>query len=110
MKKTLFFILFILLSISVYYDLTEGILAGPGEDNSSSSDIIDDRRAVEVTVESGQTLVSITKKLHDGSLPAPVDKITRDFKELNEGVPPDLIQVDSPYRFPLYTPKQDSSF
>ncbi|MFD2704256.1 hypothetical protein [Salibacterium lacus] len=107
MKKTLFFILFILLSVSVYYDLTEGTLTGSGKDKPAPSDNIDDGHAVEVTVESGQTLLSITKKLHDGVLPASVDIITRDFKQLNDGISPDRMQVNRPYEFPLYSRKQE---
>ncbi|MGY4690317.1 hypothetical protein [Salibacterium sp. K-3] len=103
MKKTLFLFLFILLSISVYYDLTEGILDDTGDGGTAPSEVLDDARSVEVTVESGQTVLSIIEKLHEGPVPVTIDKITSDFQRLNDGTDPGNIQVDKPYRFPIYT-------
>ncbi|MFZ4452018.1 hypothetical protein [Salibacterium aidingense] len=107
MKKLLFICAFILLSASIYYDVTDGTLASPSSgdsDPSNTSTIIDEQAGREVTVEPGQTVLSIVERLHDQPVHVSIEKISNDFKEMNNGVEPTDIEVDKSYYFPVYSP------
>ncbi|MFB4164740.1 hypothetical protein ACE1TI_13120 [Alteribacillus sp. JSM 102045] len=109
MKKLLLFLLFILVCTSIYYDITEGTLFVPTPETNnsstshpSSSANLDDQTKIEVTVEPGQTVLSVVEKLHDGPVPASIEQISSDFEKLNNGLSPEKIQVDKSYFFPVY--------
>ncbi|MCM3761465.1 hypothetical protein M3212_11790 [Alkalihalobacillus oceani] len=56
----------------------------------------------EVIVEPGHTVLSIVEHLHEGPIPASIQEIVYDFKELNQGLEPEDMQIGKVYRFPLY--------
>ncbi|WP_240376641.1 hypothetical protein [Bacillus piscicola] len=110
MKKLLLFLLFILIAVSAYYDVTTGTLMTTSLENETGSappPSFDGVQRVEVTVEPGQTVLTIVEKLHNGPVPASINQITQDFKKLNNGLLPENIQVDKPYVFPIYEKEPD---
>lgn len=108
MKKLLFLLLILIVCTSIYYDITEGTLftqtieSNSGSTSLPSSDTLDDQSKIEVTVEPGQTVLSVVEKLHDGPVPASIEQISKDFEKLNNGLSPESIQVDKSYFFPVY--------
>ena len=56
----------------------------------------------EVVIEPGQTVLSIVEHLHDGPYPATIQDVIYDFKELNNGIEPEDIQIGKSYLFPIY--------
>ncbi|MBB5173902.1 hypothetical protein [Texcoconibacillus texcoconensis] len=109
MKASLLFIIIILVTTSVVYDLRVGTLP---KDNSSTNDeapteMSDDAFAMdepfqEVIVEEGYTVLRITKALHGGEYPVSKQQILDDFSRLNPEATPKHIMIGHSYRFPLY--------
>ncbi|RSL30920.1 hypothetical protein D7Z54_23400 [Salibacterium salarium] len=104
MKKMLLFLLFVLVCTSIYYDITEGTLTTSSSPPSQPSDTLDDQTMTKVTVESGQTVLSIVERLHDGPIPVSIEQVSHDFKQLNDEIDPNNIKVDKSYHFPVYEP------
>ncbi|SFE29623.1 hypothetical protein [Alteribacillus iranensis] len=123
MKRLLLFIVIVVIGIAVYYDFSEGTLSqqssgvqtnsSPSEDNTNidnhiselngNSSVLDGQKTAEVTVERGQTVLTIVEKLHSGPVPASIQQISDDFQKLNDGLSPNEIKADATYIFPLYT-------
>ncbi|RSL34511.1 hypothetical protein D7Z54_05000 [Salibacterium salarium] len=103
MRKMLFLLLFILVCTSIYYDITEGTLP-TSSPPSATSDSLDDQTIIKVTIEPGQTVLSIVEKLHDGPIPVSIERVTKDFQQLNNDMEPNQIEVDKSYNFPVYEP------
>ncbi len=97
---------------SFYYDLSIGTLpkqkTEAAEEYSIEPEPAQEPSAIEknpykeVTVEPGHTVLSIVERLHDGPIPASIQEIVYDFKQLNHGMEPEEIQIGKAYRFPLY--------
>ncbi|MBM7097066.1 MULTISPECIES: hypothetical protein [Alteribacter] len=112
MKQLLIFGLVVVLAISVYYDLTEGTLPNTTngyEDTSQENSPVtapppaDTLHYQEVIVQSGHTVYTIVKALHqDVLLDADFEKIVTDFEKLNPDVNAHDIRIGSTYRFPVY--------
>ncbi|WP_035186157.1 LysM peptidoglycan-binding domain-containing protein [Alteribacter aurantiacus] len=113
MKQALLFGLILILSVSVYYDLTEGTL--PDTSLSQGQVARDESVDVqvqtqpatleyqEVIVQSGHTVYTIVKALHqDALLESNFEKIVTDFERLNPNVSAHEIRVGQTYRFPIY--------
>lgn len=92
-----------LIMYGVYYDLTTGTL--PSATASTSSQLEQgevQKRSQGVVVERGHTVLSIVEQLHAGPVPASIQEIIYDFKQLNNGINPEDIQHGKTYQFPLY--------
>ncbi|MFA9455811.1 hypothetical protein ACERJO_03485 [Halalkalibacter sp. AB-rgal2] len=119
MKRLLAFILIFIFLYSTYYDLTIGTLPNglsqkdQQRDFSSESEteanevhttevITSNNEPYEVIqVEHGQTVLSVVEHLHTGPIPATIQEIIFDFKQLN-GIEPEEMQVGHEYLFPIY--------
>ncbi|MFB5662068.1 hypothetical protein [Alteribacillus sp. HJP-4] len=106
MKKLGILIIVLAVGFSIYYDFNTGTL--PAESNSAPpppaepAELLDDTDTAEVTIEHGQTVLTIVERLHDGPVPVPIEQVSEDFKTLNGGTAPEKIKVDESYLFPLY--------
>ncbi|UOE95708.1 hypothetical protein [Alkalihalobacillus sp. LMS39] len=105
MKKLFYSLVIVLILYASYYDLSTGTLpeasATPSEQaNPSQSPTT--IPAQEVVVDSGYTVLSIVEHLHEGPIRASIQEIIYDFKQLNDGIEPEDIQVGQTYLFPLY--------
>ncbi|RDU35391.1 hypothetical protein DRW41_18210 [Neobacillus piezotolerans] len=104
MKKMIAVLFFAALFISMYVDLTAGTLtvsiAAPPPKSVEASDIgISNFTAV---VQPGQTLLSVIEKRRGSTPNVSIDKLIADFKALNPGASPELLQIGKEYRFPVY--------
>lgn len=108
MKRLFFLLVFFIILYSTYYDLTSGTLPkAASPETTDSVEVENDRQLTnmpfqEVIVDNGYTVLSIVEHLHDGPVPASIQQIIYDFKELNPNIEPEAIQVGKSYLFPLY--------
>ncbi|WP_100372428.1 hypothetical protein [Bacillus sp. FJAT-45037] len=122
MKRIGLGLLVLVILYSVYYDLTIGTLPNgleattqtepvkpttepppPAEESEEVTTM--NEPFVEVTIEPGFTVLSIVEHLHEGNgpVPATIQEIIYDFKELNPGTEPESIQIGKTYKFPYYS-------
>ncbi|MDQ0231627.1 hypothetical protein [Metabacillus malikii] len=108
MKRLSLFLFFLFLIFIVYYDMNVGTLPTVNEPSVKESiNSVEEKTKPsipfhEVKVSEGDTVLSITEKLHSG-LPAPIDKIIEDFELLNENIKAESIIIGETYLFPDYT-------
>ncbi|GAF65924.1 hypothetical protein BTS2_2824 [Bacillus sp. TS-2] len=113
MKKLLILAFVIVTLTSLYYDLTIGTLPGKNDQVAVADDIQPEQAGSnellqdpipfqEVIVEPGYTVLSIVEHLHTGPIPATIQEVIYDFKQLNNGTEPEHIQIGQSYYFPLY--------
>ncbi|GAE24746.1 hypothetical protein JCM9140_698 [Halalkalibacter wakoensis JCM 9140] len=116
MKRIGVFFIILVILYSTYYDLTIGTLpnglsdvTSPSQDEEMNDD--NDLQEVmveefepfqEITVEPGNTVLSIVEHLHEGPLSASIQQIVYDFQELNDGTKPEEIKIGETYLFPIY--------
>lgn len=104
MKRIVLTLLAMLILYAAYTDLTTGSLqqapAFATKPDQASNPLVQT-----VTVQSGDTVLSITEKLHKGKVPVPIHTLIADFKNHNEQTEPTAIQVGKRYQFPLYSMK-----
>ncbi|WP_456278269.1 hypothetical protein [Bacillus sp. AK128] len=108
MKKLVTLFLILLVSYSIYYDLSKGTLptinvsAASQESVTDSSTKAPESNFIKVKVKAGDTVLSLVEQHQQGSLPVEISKVVNDFKQLNEGVAPEKIQIGKEYKVPLY--------
>lgn len=104
MKKLIAALFFAALLVSIYVDLTAGTLtvsiAAPPEKSAQSS--APEIPSFTASVRPGQTLLSIVEKKRGVSADVSIGKLIADFKSLNPGASPELLQIGKEYRFPDY--------
>ncbi|WP_062046345.1 hypothetical protein [Bacillus sp. JCM 19034] len=115
MKRLLAFSALFIFLYSTYYDLTIGTLPN-GLSTLSSEEVLEHDGDLEedpevsvitqepyerIRVQPGQTVLSVVEHLHTGPIPATIQEIIYDFKELN-GIEPEEMQIGQEYLFPLY--------
>ncbi|WP_170007683.1 hypothetical protein [Bacillus fonticola] len=110
MKRLGAIVLVVVILYTVYYDLSVGSLSLPSLPSPAGAEETSEQvGAVEVSgqpyeeikVERGETVLTIVEDAHQ-SIPVPIERIVRDFEELNEGLKAEEIQAGETYRFPLY--------
>ncbi|MGF2617099.1 hypothetical protein FZC84_04520 [Rossellomorea vietnamensis] len=114
MKRLGIFLVVMIVSYSIYYDLKAGTLPSAAEpavpaamiepvqeQEETVSDEIE-IEYVEVKVKSGDTILSLMDQSLDGPLPVSIDQLIEDFQFLNEGESPQDIQAGEVYKLPLY--------
>ncbi|NEU30721.1 hypothetical protein GN156_07990 [bacterium LRH843] len=108
-------IVFIILS-SIYYDLTIGTLPDIQasfdkteqqtvlsiDETPTNANMTSTIPSQAIIVEPGYTVLSIVERLHEGPIPASIQEIVYDFKQLNGGTEPEKMIVGNSYLFPLY--------
>ncbi|RLQ98211.1 hypothetical protein [Falsibacillus albus] len=109
MKKIIALFAVIILVYSVYYDINVGTLPTVSYASSSNPKNQDaappedaGKKYEEVQVSSGQTVLTVVEKLHNGPIPVPIDQVIQDFSKLNKGIKPEAIQSGKTYKFPVY--------
>lgn len=115
MKRIGTIVIILIILYSTYYDLTIGTLPNgrtqaaeqpvseqskvPLSENADNTDL---EPYQEIIVEPGHTVLSIVEHLHEGPIPATIQEIVYDFKQLNGGIEPEDMQIGKAYLFPLY--------
>ncbi|ARK29366.1 hypothetical protein [Halalkalibacter krulwichiae] len=116
MKRIGTILIILVILYSTYYDLTIGTLpnglteaAETNIDEMTTESLSDESENLvqfepfqEVTIEPGQTVLSIVEHLHEGPISASIQEIVFDFQELNDGLKPEDIQIGKTYLFPVY--------
>ncbi len=115
MKRAGVVLITLIILYSTYYDLTFGTLpshfaeAGTESKAMTESNVkqapqeqAQDEAYQEVIVEPGYTVLSIVEHLHDESVPASIEEVIHDFKQLNPNIEPESIQIGHSYLFPVY--------
>lgn len=106
-KRLIFYLIIILLIISLYKDLTIGT---PFINDSKSNHIqqiyLKDEQnklpAIQVRAQHGDTVLSITEQINDQLLELNIEQIMSDFKKMNQNIDPFNLQTDTTYYFPVY--------
>lgn len=106
-KRLIFYLIIILLIISLYKDLTIGT---PFINDSKSNHIQqiypkDEQNklpAIQVRAQHGDTVLSITEQINDQLLELNIEQIMSDFKKMNQNIDPFNLQTDTIYYFPVY--------
>ncbi|WP_421379874.1 hypothetical protein ACOJQI_16505 [Bacillus salacetis] len=114
MKRLCIFLLIMIVSYSIYYDLKAGTLpkaeesaiqVTANESKESPPEETEEEIKIEyisVTIKSGDTVLSLMEEKLDGPLPVSIDQLIEDFEFLNEGQSPQDIQVGKSYKLPVY--------
>lgn len=92
----------IVLSYSVYFDITKGTL--PGSSLPVQQKLEDNETEItykEIKIEAGDTLLSVIER-EEGKLTQPIQTIMGDFQKLNKGISPHELQIGKTYKFPSY--------
>ncbi|MFD1018772.1 hypothetical protein [Thalassobacillus hwangdonensis] len=116
-KKLFLTVLVLLLFMSVYKDLTTGTTIQSNTEVTPSESAPSEpaepptpppqpdtrfSKYATITVEPGDTVLSILEEIHDGSYHHGIGEMLEDFEKLNPGTDPSAIKIDEAYRFPVY--------
>ncbi|WP_409251376.1 hypothetical protein V1502_14660 [Bacillus sp. SCS-153A] len=113
MKRMYIFLLIMIVSYSIYYDLKAGTLpkieetAAPviATETEEPPPAVEEDYEIEhttVKIKSGDTILSLMEETLDGPLPVSIDQLIEDFESLNDGQSPHDIQVGKVYKLPVY--------
>lgn len=108
MKRFVLFLFIILFSYILYYDLKVGTLLflQPVQNFNEPATVVGknvvESNYVQQQVKEGDTVLSIVERLHQNSLPVPIETIVSDFEKLNSNTSAHSIQVGHSYKFPIY--------
>jgi hypothetical protein len=114
LKRLCIFLLIMIVSYSIYYDLKAGTLPKAHEAAIQATvnqpqESLPDETVEEINIEyitvkikSGDTILSLMEEVLDGPLPVSIDQLIEDFETLNEGHSPQDIQVGRSYKLPVY--------
>lgn len=103
-KKSLIFAMIILLSASIYHDITSGSISANKENDKTSKSKFE-ADIVHIQVMPGQTVLSIVEK-YNNSKSLDVNQIVIDFKMLNPHAQPYSLESYQYYYFPVYKEAQ----
>lgn len=101
--KRAFSTIFVLLILyAVFTDLTSGTLPIPEKKQEETVETTTTYKYFEVTVQPGDTLLSLIES--QGFFPEhiPIERIVEDFIYLNNGIKPEQMQPGQIYRIPYY--------
>lgn len=107
MKRLVIALIAVLVLYAIYYDLTKGTIALPDKTTEEEAIPASSTPKINIpfqekTVKPGDTVLTIVEKTSDGPLPVSISKVISDFKKLNDGIPPEEIQIGKAYKFPTY--------
>lgn len=106
-KRLLFYVVIILLIVSLYKDITIGT---PFINDSKldqiqqiyPKDFQHNLSVAQVRVQHGDTVLSITERVNHQLPELDIEKIITDFKAINPNIDPYHLQTDTFYYFPVY--------
>ncbi|GAC89634.1 LisM domain containing protein [Anoxybacillus flavithermus NBRC 109594] len=103
MKKVVTLLIFIAICAIAYHDVTDGTIHTiRAEKTNKRTNELPYR---EITVQRGDTLLSIIEREMNGKLPVSIDQLITDFQALNPHVNAHSLQAGKTYRIPLYKQK-----
>ena len=103
MKKLLILFMLVAICAIAYHDVTKGTIHTiHAEKTVKQTNELPYR---EVTVQRGDTLLSIVERDIDGKLPVSINQLIVDFQTLNPHVNAHSLQVGKTYRIPYYKKK-----
>ncbi|WP_297989256.1 FimV family protein [Anoxybacillus sp.] len=103
MKKLLILFMLVAICAIAYHDVTKGTIHTiHAEKTVKQTNELPYR---EVTVQRGDTLLSIAERDTDGKLPVSIHQLIADFQTLNPHVNAHSLQVGKTYRIPYYKRK-----
>jgi hypothetical protein len=110
LKRLFIFLVFMIVTYSIYYDLKAGSLPKAAEvavtvKPQPAAEAPVDMNTPEyftVNVTSGDTILSLMEHKLEGPLPVSIDQLITDFELLNDGQSPHDIQIGKTYKLPLY--------
>ncbi|MBM7660822.1 biopolymer transport protein ExbD [Bacillus mesophilus] len=109
MKKLLVLFLIVLVTYSIYYDLSKGTLpnvnvsaAVSSKENVKNTSTQENKEYIKIKVKAGDTVLSLVEQQLNGALPVEISEVVQDFKKLNKGLAPEKIQIGKEYKVPLY--------
>ncbi|WP_243386309.1 hypothetical protein [Bacillus kexueae] len=110
--KRLFIVIFSLLALYiVYYDLKVGTLPSFQEQNATfvtkeeQLEVFDVDQSISfqlITVNKGDTVLSIVERINEQSEDISIETIIADFEQLNPSTKAHNILIGEAYKFPLY--------
>ena len=103
-KRMSFYVIILLLLISLYKDLTIGTPLFKENKSSLTPQTNQELKfsITKVSVQSGDTVLSITEQLNHQLITLDITKIIMDFKTINPEIDPYNLQTNTDYYFPLY--------
>lgn len=104
LKKSCIFLLFTLLLLSIYKDLT--IDKQPNLQTNEKNQLAD-FHVIKRQIETGETVLSVIEEIHAGEMPQSLDikQMITDFKMINPNTNPYELKVGHFYLFPIYEHK-----
>jgi hypothetical protein len=92
----------------IYHDVTTGTLITSTKATTASEHMTDGKTNINipyqtVTIQPGDTLLSIMERQQNGPLPVSIEKAITDFEALNPGEKAQTLQIGKKYKIPLYT-------
>ncbi|AST06765.1 LisM domain containing protein [Anoxybacillus flavithermus] len=103
MKKVFIFLVCIAICAIAYHDITKGTIHTIRAEKAFKP--TKELPYREVTVQRGDTLLSIIEREMNGKLPVSIDQLITDFQALNPHVNAHSLQAGKTYRIPLYKQK-----
>jgi len=106
-KRIFFYLIIILLIVSLYKDLTIGTSHfNDNKFNHTQQIYLKEQESklsvIQVRVQPGDTVLSITEQINQQLPHLDIMQIMNDFKTINPNVEPYHLQSDTVYYFPLY--------
>lgn len=105
MKKFLAFIAVIIVIYSVYIDLNFGTIPFTSQASAKieKTTPLEKQATFKTTkVKPGETVLSIIEKINTSPLSISIERMVKDFEQLNNGMKPEEIQIGQVYKFPIY--------
>ncbi|BDG46503.1 MULTISPECIES: LysM domain-containing protein [Parageobacillus] len=107
MKKAITIFVICLSIYIIYHDVTTGTLSISMKTAAGPERAADGKKHVSipyqtVTVNPGDTLLSIMERQQNGPLPVSIDKVIADFEALNPGEKAQTLQIGKKYKIPVY--------
>ncbi|AXI09470.1 hypothetical protein CV093_11910 [Oceanobacillus sp. 143] len=103
MKRLMIYMLFILLCMSIYKDLSIGNLSSQENISPLEQSPHSDYTITQIKITIGDTVLSVMEKMNvDESNQLDISRIMDDFKQLNPTADPFHLEPNAFYYFPVY--------
>ncbi|RAS82991.1 LysM peptidoglycan-binding domain-containing protein [Priestia endophytica] len=105
MKKLGVLLIVLFIGYVAYYDISVGTLkaSSPQAVETAAVQKSEKQEYQTVVVQQGDTVLSIISQLQKEDSNLNIEKISQDFRRLNDNLSPENIQVGKKYKFPIYS-------